>query len=876
MTSIAIDRLDGLSSSTAVKGPCRAATTANITLSGEQTIDGVSVVSNDRVLVKDQSTSAENGIYVASTSTWRRSSDFESVRDIRKGTLVRVTDGAVNADSTWAVSTANPVVVGSSAITFENMISAVDVSSAITAMSAAQKASVRDDIDAAPYVVSRTALKALDTTKDTTAYFDGNLWDFVSGNYSAEVAADAQEGIYIKADDTAAASGAWIRRAGYHVAGADAHWFQLSADGSTSDSAKIQDAVDICALIGVKKLRFREYEYALTSTVTVGDGTSTSYSTINGVELVGVGAPFLRLANTGGPQENNGTRFKWTGASGGTMIKIAGPSQGNGISNIALNCNSLAAKGLEILSGNRGKFLNLTVASPEDNGVAIDIKCVAAESISSGGTQTEAISAEGNYFRNTRINLTNTDTTGIRLDGYTGSASNGKDPLRSQFFDTYILATLDGSVGIEFGFTDQNNFHGTYMSTFGVSNGNEASLKFTLSETVPGGYDFPQTINFTGHTDLGQNFPVVCDDGIGPGISIDNRTFLDQQEYLTWPATKYIRTTGVEVGAFPKGGFWGEEGLALHERGFGKNRLINPTFRHAVLGTSRSNPPSGGAATVDGLFTVYDGTVSSTLSRQDFTHGQTDVPYEPKHFMRWAVTSASGQSFTYLSWRIPNAALLEGRKASLQLFMKTTSTSRSVSLRCEQNFGTGGSPSSTVAATSTAQTVGTSWAHYVFPITLASTSGKTFGTDGNDKLIVALSLPIDTTETWEIALPDFGAGWHARAFEIPPYGLELQECREFVRLVGAGCSGSWSSASAATIAIDASSSPMHKAPTASLAGASVTLNTPGDGDYTATPTLGSTSLTKYGGVVSLSGFTGATALRPLNMRTNDIVLSAYP
>lgn len=122
MTSIAIDRLDGLSSSTAIKGPCRVATTANITLSGTQTIDGVAVVADDRVLVKDQTATAENGIYVAAASAWRRSSDFESVRDIRKGSQVLVTDGTVSALSVWTVTSSNPVVVGTDSITFSQTI----------------------------------------------------------------------------------------------------------------------------------------------------------------------------------------------------------------------------------------------------------------------------------------------------------------------------------------------------------------------------------------------------------------------------------------------------------------------------------------------------------------------------------------------------------------------------------------------------------------------------------------------------------------------------------------------------------------------------------------------------------------------------------
>ena len=61
-----------------VKDSCRVSTTANITLSGTQTIDGVSVVANNRVLVKDQSTASQNGIYVCSSDPWLRSTDLNT------------------------------------------------------------------------------------------------------------------------------------------------------------------------------------------------------------------------------------------------------------------------------------------------------------------------------------------------------------------------------------------------------------------------------------------------------------------------------------------------------------------------------------------------------------------------------------------------------------------------------------------------------------------------------------------------------------------------------------------------------------------------------------------------------------------------------
>lgn len=119
MTSIAIDRTDGLSSAAAIKGPCRAATTANITLSGEQTIDGVAVVTGDRVLVKDQTSGSENGIYVVDTGSWRRTKDFNRTRDVVKGTAVLVTDGTTNGGYEFVVTTENPISIGTTSITFD-------------------------------------------------------------------------------------------------------------------------------------------------------------------------------------------------------------------------------------------------------------------------------------------------------------------------------------------------------------------------------------------------------------------------------------------------------------------------------------------------------------------------------------------------------------------------------------------------------------------------------------------------------------------------------------------------------------------------------------------------------------------------------------
>lgn len=132
MTSV--DRLSGVRDGLAFKAPVKAATTANITLSGEQTIDGVAIVEGDRVLVKSQSTTANNGIYVASTGTWTRSVDFDGTDDVVTGTTVRVTSGTLYSGYRFYVTTANPITIGTTglAFTYENFVESDVATIAIT------------------------------------------------------------------------------------------------------------------------------------------------------------------------------------------------------------------------------------------------------------------------------------------------------------------------------------------------------------------------------------------------------------------------------------------------------------------------------------------------------------------------------------------------------------------------------------------------------------------------------------------------------------------------------------------------------------------------------------------------------------------------
>lgn len=107
------DRINAAASELAIKAPCKVASTANITLFGEQTVNSVAVTAGDRVLVKSQTDQKENGIYEVSAGWWVRAVDFNSTRDVMKGTLCPVVGSEV-----YEVTTTNPVVIGTSNITF--------------------------------------------------------------------------------------------------------------------------------------------------------------------------------------------------------------------------------------------------------------------------------------------------------------------------------------------------------------------------------------------------------------------------------------------------------------------------------------------------------------------------------------------------------------------------------------------------------------------------------------------------------------------------------------------------------------------------------------------------------------------------------------
>lgn len=115
------------------KASVRAATTANGALAtayeNGDVIDGVTLATGDRILLKDQTSGAENGIYVvAASGAPARATDADTATELTSNMAVFVEEGTVNADTGWIVTNNGAIVIGTTALTFTQFTGLGEVS----------------------------------------------------------------------------------------------------------------------------------------------------------------------------------------------------------------------------------------------------------------------------------------------------------------------------------------------------------------------------------------------------------------------------------------------------------------------------------------------------------------------------------------------------------------------------------------------------------------------------------------------------------------------------------------------------------------------------------------------------------------------------
>lgn len=200
--------VDAARSGLDVKQSVRAATTEPINISADlengDVIDGVTLVTGDRVLVKNQSTGSENGIYVVVASgAASRAEDADSSAEVTAGMFTFVSEGTTNADSGWVLTTNDTITLGTTALTFAQFSGAGQVTAGagltktgntIDAVGTADRITVNaDSIDIASTYVGQSSITTLGTI--TTGTWQATDVGIAYGGTNASTEADARSNL---------------------------------------------------------------------------------------------------------------------------------------------------------------------------------------------------------------------------------------------------------------------------------------------------------------------------------------------------------------------------------------------------------------------------------------------------------------------------------------------------------------------------------------------------------------------------------------------------------------------------------------------------------------------------------------------------------
>ena len=170
--------VDSTASGLDVKNSVRAATTGNGTLASAyangQTIDGVALATNDRILIKDQTDASENGIYTVNASgAPTRATDFDSDAEVTSGAFAFVEEGTVNADNGFVLSTNGAITVGTTNLAFTQFSGG----GAITAGSGMTKTGNTLNVIGGDGIAAAADELAIDLAASTALNFSGGKLD---------------------------------------------------------------------------------------------------------------------------------------------------------------------------------------------------------------------------------------------------------------------------------------------------------------------------------------------------------------------------------------------------------------------------------------------------------------------------------------------------------------------------------------------------------------------------------------------------------------------------------------------------------------------------------------------------------------------------
>ena len=290
--------VDSARSGLDVKQSVRVATTAAINLSLDleagDVVDGVTLVAGDRVLVKNQGTASENGIYVAvasSAGAASRATDADSNTEVTAGMFTFVEEGTVNADSGFVLTTDGPITLGSTSLVFVQFSGAGQITAGagltksgntLDVVGTADRITVNaDSVDIASTYVGQSTITTLGTI--TTGVWNGTDIAVTEGGTGASDATTARTNLGIKTTGGAATTTA-------------ATLARVAAQGNTAHSSGTSTTA-VVHNFNTTDVIVQVYEVATGETV-VGDVNRTNADTVTVVLLGNHSANAFRIVVT--------------------------------------------------------------------------------------------------------------------------------------------------------------------------------------------------------------------------------------------------------------------------------------------------------------------------------------------------------------------------------------------------------------------------------------------------------------------------------------------------------------------------------------------------------------------------------------------------
>jgi hypothetical protein len=320
----------------------------------------------------------------------------------------------------------------------------------------------------------------------------------------------------------------------------------------------------------------------------------------------------------------------------------------------------------------------------------------------------------------------------------------------------------------------------------------------------------------------------------------------------------------------------------------GKNKIINGDF-----GINQRNFTS---TTTDATFgfdrfpLLYSGG-TCTYSAQTFTLGAAPVAgYEGKNFARLVSTSqTTAGHFCATSQKIEDVRTFAGQTVTYSFWAKASTGTPNIGVAMQQNFGSGGSPSSEVITSPAVQAITASWARYSFTVNVPSISGKTIGTTANTSYLgawiftsagttisglgyPAVGLQNVTIDIWGVQLE---SGSTASPFQTATGTIqgELAACQRYFRVVKYGILGACVSTTTVQLAIYHAS--MRTTPTLAVSAAVQISDMISSNSTQSSASVSTIAGDTEGTWLSLPNYSGLTSGRPATLNSSTgITLSS--